>query len=265
MTFEELCAALGIDPSDANRTALTQFATAREAPLKANRDALLADNRRLKDGAKAFEGFDVADLTTTLAELNIDPAELTTRLRAAPSVGAEAVRAAEAAAEARNARKIALTEKRATDADARAALAERARCDADASRALTDEIAKKKGNATILLPTLKGRVKSSIDPDTGRVILTPLSANGDEMLSDAGVPASIGDLVESLRRDETWGIAFEADGGGSGAGNAAGKAGSRVTNPWLKSTFNMTEQARLKRDKPALAATLQREAANKAA
>lgn len=260
MTFEELCVALGIEPTDANRTALTTFATAREAPLKANRDALLADNKRLKTAAKAFEGFDVEELSATLTELSIDPADLVTRLRDAPKVGADAIAAATAAAEARLGRRITLAEKRAIDAEAREAKSDRARCDAEATRALTDEIVKKKGNTDLLLPTLRGRVRSAIDPDTGRVVLTALSANGDEMLSDTGIPASVGDLVESLRRNETFGVAFEADGGGSGADGGAGRPGARVTNPWAKGTLSLTQQTILKRDKPALAAQLQREA-----
>lgn len=261
MTFEELCALLGIDPTDANRTHIVGFATAREAPLKTNRDALLADNKRLKTAAAAFEGFDMADLSATLTELNIEPADLTSSLRAAPKLGQDAVRAAEAAAELKYTRKIAAAEKRAADAEAKAGNSDRQRCDAEVSRQLQDEIAKKKGNAALLLPTLKGRVKSAIDPDTGRIVITPLAANGDEMLSESGAPGTVSDLVESLRRDEQFGVAFEAGGGGSGSGaGGTGRPGGRVTNPWKAGSINLTEQSILKRDKPALAATLMREA-----
>jgi hypothetical protein len=262
MTIEELAEKLGITLDTDTSGAIGAYVAAQTAGLKANRDEARADVKKLKSQLKAFEGLDAEAWSTALEELDIDPADVVERLRAQPKADQDARQAAEAAAETKYKRQM---EKAAKDRDAalaRAEASDKARCDAEVQRQLTDEIAKKKGIAPLLLPALRGQVKAKIDED-GRVQITVLAPNGEEMSSDAGASATISDLVESFRRNEVFGQAFEADGGGSGAGGSRGGPPSRAGgNPFVRGpTWNLTEQANLRASNPALADRLKQEAA----
>lgn len=262
MTIEELAEKLGIELNDTTKGSITAYVAAQTAGLKQNNRDLLAKNADLKAKIKPFEGIDADELAELVAELEIEPADIVDRVRNAPKAAGDAAKAAEAAAEAKFQRKLAAADKKAADAEARANAADKARIDDDLTRALTEELAKKKGNVDLLLPMLRGRVRGEIDPDTGKVIRKALAANGDELLSDAGAPGTIGDLVESLRRDEKFGIAFEGEGGGSGSGTGgARKSGGPAKNPFKKGDgFNITEQVKLKQTNRALYDQLKREA-----
>jgi hypothetical protein len=259
MTLEELAEKLGIELNDTTKGAIGAYLTAQTAGLKSNRDQLNRDVVRLKAELKAFDGIDAEELTATLEELQLEPGDLVERVRANPQPNGDAVKAAEAAAEAKYQRQIAKTAKERDAAIAERDAANRARCDSEVQRQLMDELAKKKGNSDLLLPMLRGRVKSEIGED-GKVTITVLAPNGDEMFGDAGAVATVGDLIESIRRDEKFGIAFEAEGGGSDAGHGGQRRPSGRTNPWAKATWNLTEQNKLKNENPALAGQLKRQA-----
>lgn len=262
MTIEELAEKLGITLDDTTRGAINAFLTGQTSGLKANNRDLLAKNAELKAKLKPFEAIDAEDLAALTEELSIEPGDLLDRVRNAPKAAGDAAKAAEAAAEAKYQRKLAASDKKAADAMAALDAANKARIDETVTRELTEEIAKKKGNVDLLLPMMRGRVKGEIDPDTGKVVRKVLAANGDEMLSDAGAPGTVSDLVESLRRDEKFGIAFEGEGGGSGAGTGANrKSGGGGKNPYKKGpTWSLTEQTKLRAANPALADQLKREA-----
>lgn len=260
MTLEELAGKLGIELNDETKGSITAYVTAQTGGLKTNNRDLLAQVSSLKTKLKAFDGIDPEDLAALTTELEIEPADLIDRVRNAPKAAGDAAKAAEAAAEAKYQRKITAAERRAQEAEAKVEAANKARVDEAIARTLTDELAKKKGNVDLLLPSMKGRVKGAVGED-GKIIITVLAANGDELMSDAGAPGTIGDLVESYRRDERFGIAFEADGGGSGAGNGGTrKPAGGQRNPFKKATWNLTEQSKLRATNPALADQLKREA-----
>lgn len=268
MTIEELAEQLGITLTDANRgqvtTSLNAYVTAQTSTLKANRDQLLKDVKNLKNQLKAFEGLDGAELATALEELGIGADDIIDRLRAPPPGDpknpdvAKQIADAVAAAEAKLQRKIAAAEKKAADAEGALAIANKARVDETIERALTGELATQKGNVDLLLPMLRGRVKGEIGED-GKVSLTVLAANGDEMLGTNGASGTVALLVETIKRDEKFGIAFEADGGGSGSRPNTQRNSGRK-NPWKKETFNLTEQSSIRAENPALADQLKREA-----
>lgn len=261
MTIEELAEKLGIELNDATRGFLTAYLNAQTAGLKQNNKDLLAERSALKSKLKVFEGVDPEEFTTLIAELDVEPADIVDRLRNAPKATGDAVKAAEAAAEAKYQRKIQQAEKKASDANAALELSNKARVDETLTRELTEEIVKRKGNVDLLLPAMKNRVKGEIDAETGKVTRKVFAPNGDEMLSDSGVPAVVGDLVESYRRDEKFGIAFEAEGGGSGSGKGGDRKPSGVgKNPYKKATWNLTEQNNLRASNPTLADQLKREA-----
>ena len=261
MTIEELAEKLGIELNDTTKGAIAAFLTGQTNGLKTNNRELLASNSALKAKLKAFEGIDVEELAALTAELEITPADLIDRVRNAPKAAGDAAKAAEQAAEAKYQRKLTASEKAKNDAIASLETANRARIDETLTRELTEEIVKKKGNVDLLLPMMKNRVKGEIDPETGKVVRKVLAVTGEEFLSDAGSPGTVGDLVESLRRDEKFGIAFEGEGGGSGAGAGANrKAGGSGKNPFKKATWNLTEQSKLRTANPALADQLKREA-----
>lgn len=262
MTIEELAEKLGITLDDTTKGAINAFITGQTTGLKTNNRELLASNAALKTKLKAFEGIDPEELATLTEELSIEPGDLIDRVRNAPKAAGDAAKAAEAAAEAKYQRKLTQAEKKAADSAIALEAANKARIDENVARALTEELAKKKGNVDLLLPMMKNRVKGEIDPETNRVTLKVLAPNGDEMLSDAGSAGTVSDLVESLRRDEKFGIAFEGEGGGSGSGTgAARKTGGPGKNPYKKGpTWNLTEQSKLRSTNPALADQLKREA-----
>jgi len=266
MTIEELAEKLGLTLTDENRAQITAsvnaYTAAQTTGLKQNNKDLLADRNALKAKLKVFEGIDTTEFTELLTELEAEPGDVIDRLRNAPKAAGDAVKQAEAAAEAKFQRQVTKANKERDDARAALDLSNKARIDGDIERFLSDEIAKKKGNAAILLANMRGRVKGEIGED-GKVKITVLAANGDELLSDAGTPGTVADLVESYRRNETFGIAFEADGGGSGAGGGGTKKPGNVgKNPFKKATWNLTEQSRLRASNPTLADQLKREAAN---
>ena len=77
------------------------------------------------------------------------------------------------------------------------------------------------------------------------------------MQAAGGAVATVKTLIETVKADEKFGAVFEADGGGSGAsGSKQRQNPSAGKNPWLKATLNRTEQAKMTREKPALAAQL---------
>lgn len=258
--------ALGLDPSKFSpemETAATAYSLSITKGLKTNRDELRADNDKLKKQLKKLDGVDLDALAAALDEHSIDPADLVERIAAKPNTGAVDVdkikKDAEAAAEAKSARKLkAVTDER--DAARTETANERTiRINETVSRELTEAIVAAKGNSALLLANMKGRVKGEVGED-GKVKITVLAANGEPMTTASGADGSIKDLVESFRKDENFGIAFEAQGGGSGSKGQPNRSGARSGNPWAKDTRNLTEQSRIARESPALAETMKREA-----
>lgn len=93
-----------------------------------------------------------------------------------------------------------------------------------------------------------------VDPETGKV--TFLDENGGATsLDKAG-------FIAELAKDSAYDRLRQANvaTGGLANGNNGSKSSGALNNPWSKSTFNLTEQARILQSNPALAQTLKSQA-----
>lgn len=265
MTLAELFAKLGITSTPELEQAVAEYTAAQTTALKKNRDDLLKDNKKLKDAIKAFDGIDSAELVEALEAANIDASELIDHLKKPPSPSNEKVekQIADGIAAAQKAmdRKLKKSEDDLKAAQEALNKSNKARIDEHNERVLVTEIAAQKGNVDLLLPMLRGRVKSEIDED-GKINTVFLAANGDELQGAGGQVATVSTLIGSIKADEKFGIAFEAEGGGSAAkGSTKRPTGSTGVNPWVKGpNFNRTAQAKMRQENPTLAATLERQA-----
>jgi hypothetical protein len=129
-----------------------------------------------------------------------------------------------------------------------------------ASTAIIEE----KGVPELLLGVIKPRLKV-VETD-GHFSVQVLDSNGnpDITIKDGKpVNSTITDLVKKLKVDPKFGRAFEASGnsgsGASGSGNGNLGSGTKA-NPWMKPTENLTEQMRITRADPTLAAALKAQA-----
>lgn len=265
MTLEELLAQLGLTKTAEFETAIANYVGAQTAALKTNRDQLLKDVKRLKDGMKIYEGLDPSELAETLAELGIENGDVIEALKKSksadpknPDVKAQ-IEAAVAEATKAIQRKLDKTSKDLTEAQTALNTANKARIDETVERELTAQLSQHKGNIPLLLPALRGRVKGEIGED-GKVVLTVLAANGEEMQGAGGAVATVSTLVESIKADTNYGVAFEAEGGGSGAPAGTKRPAGVGSNPWAKESRNLTKQAEISRTNPALAAQLKKQA-----
>lgn len=123
----------------------------------------------------------------------------------------------------------------------------------------TAAIAELKGIPQLLLPHVKSAVK--VVEDNGEYTVQVVDGAGTPRINNKGESLSIKELVEEMRQSEIFGRAFEPTGiTGSGASGARNNAGAPVKNPWKKETFNLTEQGRIFKENPELAARLEKEA-----
>jgi hypothetical protein len=102
--------------------------------------------------------------------------------------------------------------------------------------------------------------------DNDKYELRVVDEDGDDRYDGEGKPMSVENLVATMRQSEEYGPAFEGDGAtGSGSRTPAGAGGRKPsTNPWSKATWNATEQAKILKTQPQLAARLEAEAKNEA-
>jgi len=94
----------------------------------------------------------------------------------------------------------------------------------------------------------------SIDPETEKRVF--LDENGGATSLD------LAGLIAELAKDPAFDRLRQANvsTGGLANGNNGGKSSGALNNPWSKSTFNLTEQARILQTNPALAQTLKSQA-----
>lgn len=97
--------------------------------------------------------------------------------------------------------------------------------------------------------------------------LVALDASGSPIYSkDGQTKLGIAEWVSELPKK--WEYLFEPSSGGGASGGSAGGAGSSGaagTNPWKKETFNLTEQGKILKQNPELAARLQAQAGKRVA
>lgn len=265
MTIEELAEALGIELTDDARGAIDGYTNDITAALKANRDKWKREKHKAQSDLAAYQALDLDDVRDALGIEDGDDFELSDlsdRIRS--------VKAAATKTDGKDDPRIADLERKLERARAKAGediaaaqterdlLAKRL-MDREVEAQALEAIAKKKGSAKLLLPHVRNRIKAEIGED-GSVELIVLAPNGEPMVAENGADGTISDLIEEFARSDDFGPAFAADmPGGTGARKPGGVRGTR--NPWAKDTFNLTEQARIEQESPALAKTLKEQAA----
>lgn len=86
---------------------------------------------------------------------------------------------------------------------------------------LTSAITEAKGVTELLKPLLQGRVKASFN-DEGEIVTEVFDEHGKPLYVN-GEPATVKDLIESLKNNEVYGRAFEGT-GSSGSGSRQSNA-----------------------------------------
>ena len=112
--------------------------------------------------------------------------------------------------------------------------------------------ATKRGLRATALPDLKARARATFK----LVGSVPQAFDGEtaRMGKDGFSPLTLAEWVDALVSDAPH--LFEANAGGGAAGSGSRGAGSGQPNPWNKATLNLTEQVKLLKNDPGLAARL---------
>lgn len=130
---------------------------------------------------------------------------------------------------------------------------------------LVKEIIAEGGNPLFLLPHMKPMVET-VKGEDGKFSLQIVGEDGKPLMSeDQTKPFSTKDLVAKFKSDELYSPAFPGMNNGGGGNPNAGGNGGGATNPWKADTKNITEQARINKENPALAAQMKKSAGIKTA
>lgn len=216
--------------------ALNKVFERREAPLKAKRDELLAKISETNEQLKQLGGLD------TIKGLHAQAADAQRRAEeaAAKSNDVETVKKTYA-------EKLSAAEQRHADLLKQVV-------NEKVENIVSKAIREAKGSPELLTPHVQSRIKSEFVD--GQVKVTVLGANGVPMLLDDGKEATVKDLIEEFRGSTSYARAFDPTGTtGTGARDAK-PALNGVTNPWLSTSKNLTQQMQIVRDNPTLAKSL---------
>lgn len=121
-------------------------------------------------------------------------------------------------------------------------------------------INKAEGISSLLLPMIKANTKIEVDEQTGQRRVVVLDANGNVRMSTQSTngtppPMNLEEYVAELRANKEFAGAFRGSGaaggggvGGSGGAGSGGAGGGTTVNPFMRETFNMTQQMDLYRN-----------------
>ena len=115
--------------------------------------------------------------------------------------------------------------------------------------------ATKRGMRPTAIPDITSRARMNFKLVNG--VPQAFEADGQtaRMGKDGVTPMTLAEWVDALVSDAPH--LFEANAGGGAAGSGGGAAGNRsVKNPFRKESFNLTEQMKIEKTNPALAARL---------
>ena len=111
--------------------------------------------------------------------------------------------------------------------------------------------ATKRGLRPTAIPDITSRARQSFKLVNG----IPQAFDGQTARMGKDGPMTLAEWVDALVSDAPH--LFEANAGGGAAGSGSGGAGNRsVKNPFRKETWNLTEQMKIQKSDPALAARL---------
>lgn len=119
-------------------------------------------------------------------------------------------------------------------------------------------IEKEKGNSFFLLPHMKQQIQTVLKD--GQYSVNVLDPEGNPRTNDEGKPFSVADLVAEMKSNDVFAPAFPSQNSGSGNPPNGGSGGGNVTNPWKSDTKNITEQAKMTKENPVLAAQMKKAA-----
>ena len=122
-------------------------------------------------------------------------------------------------------------------------------------------IEKEEGNSFFLLPHMKNQINTFQNED-GSYEVQVINKDGKPRFGDdETTPFTVADLVAEMKANEVYSPAFpNANAGGGGNANAGSGGGSGGVNPWKKDTRNITNQAKLVKENPTLAAQFKKAA-----
>lgn len=127
---------------------------------------------------------------------------------------------------------------------------------------ITKALEAEKANATLLTPHIMPNLDVVLNPESNKYETIVVDALGKQRTVDeTGDVMTITNLVNDFKANEAFAIAFpEANkGSGQGANLPAGHAGA--SNPFKKGdTWNLTEQAKMRKTNPDLAKAMQKAA-----
>lgn len=117
------------------------------------------------------------------------------------------------------------------------------------------------GNTFLLLPHIKPQLET-VKTDSGYEIIVKNPDKSQRMNAETGEPFGLKDLVAEMKSDTKFSGAFPTSNRGSGQeASAGGGEASSQNNPFKKgSSYNVTEQAKLIKTNPTLAAALKKAA-----
>ena len=113
-----------------------------------------------------------------------------------------------------------------------------------------------KGVRNTAVPDVKGRGRQLFKLQDGKVVA--IDENGKEKFGKDGKTLSVTEWMDSLATDAPH--LFEPNGGGGSGTHHRQNSGYSGKNPWSNKSINRTEQVRIKRENPTLAAQLEAEA-----
>ena len=115
-------------------------------------------------------------------------------------------------------------------------------------------IGAEKGNSLFLMPHMKSQL-ATVQDENGKWGVHVIGEDGKQRMSeDQSKPFEVTDLVAQFKANEAFAGAFPNLDGGAGDPTPPGGKGGTGANPWKSETKNVTEQARINKDNPALAA-----------
>lgn len=125
-------------------------------------------------------------------------------------------------------------------------------------------IDKEKGNSTLLLPHIKPFLKTEFDEATKSFNTVIVDEKGGPKLDpETGNPYTVKKLISDFKSNDAFAGAFPQS-SGSGVQPNTGGSPSSINNPFKKGdTYNLTEQAKLIKANPTLAASMRKAAEGK--
>ena len=127
-------------------------------------------------------------------------------------------------------------------------------------KAIIAAISKAEGNTTLLMPHINGKIKV-VKQDSGKYEPVVVNASGEIRYDTAGAPMTPDALIEEIKTQPEFQVAFKTKTQAGGSDSTGGhEGGSTPNNPFKKETLNLTEQGKLITTDPKQAEKLKKEA-----